>query len=124
MRTKFTIPGRLPGMNEYTAAQRSHPLKGAQMKKREQVRVEWAVKSAHLPASVHPVKLHFRFFEPNRKRDLDNISGFAHKVIQDALVSCGVLCGDGWANITGYTDTFSVDKQHPRIEVSIEEVKD
>jgi Holliday junction resolvase RusA-like endonuclease len=79
------------------------------------------VKAAHLPASVHPVKLHFRFYEPNRKRDLDNISGFAHKVIQDALVSCGVLGGDGWKYITGYTDEFFVDKQNPRIEVEIEE---
>lgn len=32
---KFTIPGRLSGLNEYTAANRSSPYKGGKMKKRE-----------------------------------------------------------------------------------------
>lgn len=118
----ITIPGRLPGMNEYTAAQRTHRQKGARMKKDAQGIVSIFIRQSHTPGILEPVRLHFRFFEPNRKRDLDNISGFAHKVIQDALVSCGVLSGDGWKYIVGYSDTFSVDKQHPRIEVEIEEV--
>ena len=60
----------------------------------------------------------------NRKRDLDNISAFAHKVIQDGLVQCGLLANDGWKNIVGYSDDFYVDKDNPRIEVTIREVDD
>lgn len=124
MTQRFTIPSRLPGLNEYTSAQRSNAQKGARMKREQQGIVSLFIRTAHLQPVSAPVRLHYHFYEPNKRRDLDNISGFAHKVIQDALVKCGVLTGDGWANITGYTDTFSVDKQHPRIVVSIEEVKD
>lgn len=124
MTQRFTIPARLPGLNEYTAAQRLNRYKGAQMKREQQGVVSLFIRTAHLQPVSAPVMLRYHFYEPNKRRDLDNISGFAHKVIQDALVQCGVLTGDGWANITGYTDTFSVDKQHPRIEVELEEVID
>ena len=40
----------------------------------------------------------------------------------DALVNCGVLKNDGWDQISGFTDTFCVDKEHPRIEVTITEL--
>ena len=69
------------------------------------------------------MRLHYHFYEPNKRRDLDNISAFAHKVIQDALVKCKVLNNDGWKEITGYTDSFSCDKENPRIEVVLEEVE-
>ena len=117
----ITIPGRLPGINEYTAAQRLNRYKGAQMKRESQGIVSLFIRKEHLQPISAPVRLHYHFYEPNRKRDLDNISGFAHKVIQDALVSCGVLGGDGWKHITGYSDSFSVDAKNPRIEVEIEE---
>lgn len=53
--------------------------------------------------------------------DLDNISSFGRKVIQDALVKTKVLQNDGWSNIIGFCDSFSVDKDNPRIEIEIEE---
>ena len=37
----------------------------------------------------------------------------------DALVSNGVLIADGWKGVSGFTDTFFVDKEFPRIEVDI-----
>lgn len=64
-------------------------------------------------------RIQYTFFEPNRRRDMDNISGFAHKVIQDALVEEGILANDGWSEISGYTDSFEVDKERPRIEVTL-----
>lgn len=69
-----------------------------------------------------PVILKYDFFEPNKKRDLDNISAFAHKVIQDSLVKTAVLKNDGWNEISGYIDQFYLDKENPRIEVTIVEV--
>ena len=120
---KFTIHGRLPGMNEYTASQRGNRYGGASMKHTSQKAVEAHIRAAKLKPIKCPVRLLYSFYEPDRRRDLDNISGFAHKVIQDALVSTGVLEGDGWKYITGYTDVFAVDKKHPRIEVELVEVK-
>lgn len=120
---KFTIYGRLPGMNEYTSSQRGNRYHGANMKRASQKAVEAYISAAKLKPIKCPVRIIYAFYEPDRRRDLDNISGFAHKVIQDALVSCGVLQGDGWKHITGYTDVFAVDRKHPRIEVELVEVR-
>lgn len=119
---KFTISGRLPGMNEYTASQRGNRYGGANMKHTSQKAVEADIRRFKLKPIHCPVRIVYAFYERDRRRDLDNISGFAHKVIQDALVSTGVLKGDGWKYITGYTDVFAVDKKNPRIEVELIEV--
>ena len=68
-----------------------------------------------------PVTMHYTWVERDRRRDKDNISSFGRKVIQDALVAMGALRNDGWANIDGFTDSFSVDPDDPRIEIEIEE---
>lgn len=61
--------------------------------------------------------------EKNKRRDLDNISSFGRKVIQDALVNCHVLKNDGWEQICGFSDEFRIDAENPRIEVRILEVE-
>lgn len=93
------------------------------MKKDAEETIMWQIRRqlAHLHIGK-PVILKYDFFEPNRKRDLDNISAFAHKVIQDSLVKTSVLVNDGWNEITGYIDQFYLDKENPRIEVTIVEV--
>ena len=68
-----------------------------------------------------PVYITYKWYEPNKKRDLDNIA-FAKKFVQDALVTNGILENDGWANIVGFCDEFYVDKENPRVEVEIMEV--
>ncbi len=65
------------------------------------------------------MKMLYRWYEPSRRRDLDNISAFGRKVIQDGLVQAGVLENDGWKQICGFVDEFFVDTEHPRIEVYI-----
>lgn len=67
--------------------------------------------------------IEYTFYEPNSKRDKDNISGYFHKVFQDALVQNGCILNDGWKEIDGMADYFRVDKGHPRIEVTIYESK-
>lgn len=115
---RLTIPGRLPGLNEYTEANRIHNQKGAKMKRQSQETVMW-----HILAQLHrmhiekPVFLLFTFYEQDRRRDRDNVSSFARKVIQDALVKAGTLTDDGWDHVTGYLDRFKVDKKNPRIVV-------
>ena len=119
MRQAFTIPGRLPGINELIASNRHGWHAGNRLKESH----EWEVRAAIVAAGITPirsrVRIQYTYFEPNRRRDMDNIAGFAHKVVQDALVRTGVLEDDGWRNIAGFTDTFEVDPENPRIEVAL-----
>lgn len=119
MRQTFTIPGRLDGMNDYTAAQRQNRHAGANMKRDNQDNVLWAIRRTKVEPIRSRCRLMYTFYEPNMRRDMDNIAGFAHKVIQDALVEAGILENDGWKEIAGYTDIFAVDKKNPRIEVTL-----
>lgn len=121
---KFTIPGRLSGMNELIAYNRTNVYKGSKLKKDSQQLVMYEIN--HQLHGIHienPVIMHYHFWEPNSKRDIDNVASFAMKVIQDALVKCRVLDNDGWKNIRGFECEFDVDQQHPRIDVVIEEME-
>lgn len=119
MKQTFVVAGRLPGMNEYTSAQRTNKYGGAGMKKTAQKATEACIRAARLKPIERPTYIKYTFYEPNKRRDKDNIAGFAHKVIQDALVACRVLKDDGWDYITGFSDDFKVDKKEPRIEVTL-----
>jgi Holliday junction resolvase RusA-like endonuclease len=68
-----------------------------------------------------PVRMRYKWYEKDRRRDKDNISGYGRKVIQDGLVKAGVLLDDGWKDIDSFSDEFAVDKQRPRVEIEIEE---
>jgi hypothetical protein len=115
---RLVIKGRLPGLNEYTNACRTNPRAGNQMKRDAQDLVMW-----HILQQIRgrrfekPVFILFTFYEPDRRRDRDNVASFARKVIQDALVKCDTLHDDGWDYVTGYQDKFQVDKKNPRIVV-------
>lgn len=123
-RVKLTIWGSLPSLNEYTAACRSNPRYGNQMKKEaEQIVTAYAYKTLKRWRASGPVFMAYTWFEKNKRRDKDNIA-FGRKFIQDALVKAGYLKDDGWDEIVGFSDSFRVDKKEPRIEVIIEEVND
>ncbi len=123
MEHTLIILGKLPGINDYTAANRQHYQKGAKMKKDSQESIIWQIRNQLRGLHItKPVMIKYMFFEPNKKRDLDNISGFAHKVIQDSLVKTKVLDNDGWDNVIGFLDQFALDTENPRIEVTIVEV--
>jgi Holliday junction resolvase RusA-like endonuclease len=122
---KFIIMGRLDSLNEYTEANRTNPYKGGKMKKDNENTVIWSIRQ-HLN-NLHidkPVIIHYCFYEPNKRRDKDNILSAAMKFIQDSLVKCKVLKNDGWNEIENFTHDFKVDKNNPRIEVILEEVGD
>lgn len=122
MKAHLIIEGRLAGLNEYTASCRTVKgkyFKGNTIKHREQQRVCVAVreqlKGVHFS---NPVHVDFRWYEENKRRDLDNIA-FAKKFIFDALVECGVLDTDNWKGVIGFKDYFMIDKDRPRVEVVI-----
>lgn len=117
---KLVIEGQLPNLNNYTNACRSNRIAGARMK-RESERIITAYIQQQLQgvAFKGAVRLSFRWYEPDRRRDLDNIC-FAKKFILDALVSNGIIETDSWRGVVGFTDEFFIDKESPRIEVEIE----
>ena len=117
------IPGTLNNLNDYISAERCNRHKGAKMKADNGKIVAAAIIQCLRGVKIEkPVYMEYLWVEPNRRRDLDNISSFGRKVIQDSLVNAGVLHDDGWKYVTGFSDMFQVDKNNPRIEVKIKEV--
>lgn len=123
MTVKFTIPGRLDGLNEYTNANRRNRYAGASMKKKNQNYICACIAEQIPDIKINgPVTLKISWYEPNKRRDIDNIA-FAKKFILDALTTCGTIPADNWAGVRGFSDFFAVDKERPRIEVEIEKEK-
>lgn len=117
------IPGTLPNLNDYIAAERTNRHKGAKMKADSGNIVVVAIRQCLNGVRIDkPVFMEYTWIEPSRRRDKDNISSFGRKVIQDALVSTRVLKDDGWKHVFGFSDRFEVDKENPRIEVLIKEI--
>ena len=124
MKYLLTIPGRLDNLNDYIRAERASKYKGAEMKADNEMLVFIAIRHCLRGVKIQkPVMMSYRWHEKDSRRDLDNISSFGRKVIQDALVKDGILENDGWNNIKGFTDAFYIDKNNPRIEVEIVEIE-
>ena len=120
----LTIGGSLVGLNEYTKANRTNLHVGANMKKKTETMItSFIQQQLHGVETIERCTIRFVWVEKDRRRDLDNIA-FAKKFILDALVKNGILKGDGWSCVTGFSDSFRVDKERPRIEVYIEEEKE
>lgn len=118
---KITIPFTLPGLNEYIAAERSSRYKAAQLKHRCENSVSLALKQQLRRPLKEPVFMEYHWIEKDKRRDRDNICAYGRKIIQDTLVKSKLLKNDGWGNISGFSDSFAVDKHNPRIEIIITE---
>ena len=117
----FTIEGRLPSINDYTKACRSNKFNGAAMKKKWQNYVIAAIQdNIKINELIDtPVSITFKFYEPNKRRDIDNIQGFAVKVVNDAL-SKTILPDDRQRYVKKIISEFDIDKNNPRIEVVVQ----
>lgn len=133
MQYKLIIDGTFADLNDYIKAERITMrqngkivnTKGNILKKESQEYIIWYIRKQLKGLTISKlVFLDYMYYEPNTKRDKDNVSGFFHKVFQDSLVLAGTLSNDGWKNIKGFKDDFDVDKNRPRIEVTIVEVGD
>lgn len=123
MRHMLIIHGRLDNLNQYIRALDANRHEGAELKKKNQNKVLCEVYEQLGRLRIrNPVRMRYRCYEKDRRRDRDNISSFGRKVIQDALVQAHILQNDGWNEIIEFSDEFYVDKKNPRIEVEIEEV--
>lgn len=112
----MVIPGRLPGMNEIIEANRKNRFNGAKQKKEAEFEIKLVARK--LPELKCPCDFVFDWYEESKRRDKDNIAA-GHKFIFDALVKTGKLPNDGWSEIGDFADRFHVDRENPRIVVTI-----
>lgn len=109
---EFVILGRLPGLNEYTKACRSHWSKGAKMKRQVEEDIGWhilAARGAHKLRLVHgPVSLSISWHESDRRRDFDNIVS-AKKFILDAMQKMGIIPNDDREHVRAISDEIVDD---------------
>jgi Holliday junction resolvase RusA-like endonuclease len=120
MRQEFIIEGRLSSMNDLIRACRTNPHVGAKMKRDNEELVAWGIAAARLKPMRSPVTVSVEWRERNSRRDPDNVRA-GIKFVLDALVKAHVLAGDSQAHIAGLSDTFTVDKDDPRVIVRMEE---
>lgn len=118
----FHIPHKLPSLNEYQLACRSHWAVGAKMKKGVQRQIRTCIQHAN---ALQPVNgaciVHFTWFEKTKRRDADNIAS-AKKYILDAMQEAGILPNDSRKYVKGFTDEI-VDADFDAVSVQIEEIK-
>ena len=124
--TEFIISGRLPGLNEYTRACRTHWSKGAKLKRAIEEDIGWhilAARGAHKLRPVHgPVALSIEWHEKDRRRDFDNIVS-AKKFILDAMQKMGIIPNDNREYITAISDEI-VDDSKDFVVVRLYDVKE
>lgn len=116
------IKGSLPSLNEYISALNRNRYAGNHMKQVNTDLVYFECRSQKLEAVLEPVIIHYTWYMENKRKDVDNVS-FAKKFINDGLVLAGILVDDSQKYVKGFTDTFFIDKNAPRIEISLEIVK-
>lgn len=116
---KLTIPGRLPTTNEINAAHNTQNRYAyAKMKKDYTALVQIHAQK------LKPVKkadFTITFYCKDRRIDKDNYLG-GLKFIFDGLVKARVIENDGWNQVGEIIPKFAVDKDNPRVEITITEV--
>lgn len=116
---KLIIQGELTDLNTYIGAMNRNRYAGNSIKRDETQRVTQECMVCKLDACLDPVVLHFTWYMKNKRKDLDNIA-FAKKFVLDGMVEAGILYDDSFKWVKGFTDSFVVDKDNPRVEVEIE----
>lgn len=118
----FFVPGPLPNLNDMLAARGSN-FQGNKGNSFARMKKEWEslIVEIILAAKIKRrdrVWVAFEWREKDRRRDPDNIAA-AKKFILDAMVTAGVIENDGWKQISGWSDRFSIDKKHPGVAVEV-----
>lgn len=103
----FSVIGRLPSLNDYINACRSHWSKGADLKQDTETLIYWSIKSAQNKGVCHPVKkpvvVAILWHEFGQRRDADNVYS-AKKYILDAMQTAGIIPNDNRKNVVDCLD--------------------
>jgi len=112
----IVIPHELPALNEILGATNSNRYVGAALKKKSMQLVALYLPNKTLPT---PLTADFLFYSKNARKDPDNIASGATKIIFDAMQQKGILVNDGQKQIRQLHYRFAVDKNNPRIEITL-----
>ena len=119
LKQTLIIPGELPDLNTYINAERTNKFIGAKIKKEFTTLIHLECLVQKLIPFDKPVSITYLFLCKNKKKDKSNISAMAIKIIEDGLVTAGILKNDGWDNIEEFSCCFEVVKEKPEIRVEI-----
>lgn len=112
----------LPGMNEILDAKGARWSSGfngyAKLKKQwEGVVAAFALAQRfNVPQEAY---FHYRFHEPNRRRDPSNFCSGGMKIIEDALQKAQLLEGDGWRHVRGIRADWLHDPVCPGVSLIV-----
>lgn len=106
-------------MNEIIAVSKKHYMAYADMKKKYTDLVHY---HANKLPKVKKADFVISWYCPNRKKDKDNIM-VGVKFILDGLVNAAVIENDGWSQVGDIYHMFKVDKDNPRVEITIKELE-
>ena len=122
---QFTVLKRLPGLNDLIAKNRLSKYAGAELKRKTENLICEYIRGALEKGTLHPVNgqcaIAFTWWEPNRKRDLDNIYS-AKKFVLDAMVKEKIIPNDSQKYVVSLTDHIRHNAVHTGVTVVIEEV--
>jgi hypothetical protein len=98
------LPNRLPCLNDMVGKNRWVYSK---LKKDTESSIEYEIRRQRLKPMAYAY-LSFVWFEKDRQRNPDNVSGGGPKFVLDSLVRCGILKNDGWSEVLGIKHGFVV----------------
>jgi Holliday junction resolvase RusA-like endonuclease len=119
---KFDIPGKLPGLNEIIRAAK---MGKGNYQPYNTMKHEYGDVITYLAKklpSYGVVNITIKWYEPDSRRDIDNIAAGGTKLILDSLVAAGVIKDDSQKYVKSISHEFYVGRENARIEVEICEV--
>lgn len=121
MQKKIIIKGVLTDLNQFIKEIARNRYVGGKIKKEETERVYWECKEQKIkPITKFPIKIIYNWYSKNKRKDIDNVA-FSKKFINDGLVMAEIIPDDSRKYIKGFSDNFFIDKDFPRVELTLEE---
>lgn len=115
----IVIEGKMPGLNDFIRAMNANRHKGAAMKREWTRRVCNMAKAVREPKHSGRAWVHIRCYEPDMRRDEDNVRAVAEKFVLDGLVAAHVIVDDNRRWLAGCTCQVLTDRTRPRIEIQV-----
>ncbi len=116
---KFTVPFRLPSLNDYIAKINRNRHAGNKFKQSIEEDILWILKSVKEKVTG-PIDIKFTWYEQTKRRDKDNVMS-AKKFILDALQKSGILPNDNNKYVNSITEEI-IYRQGDKVVVEIWEV--
>lgn len=129
---RTTPKNKTPSLNDVIKAERTIFKKGNKIvsqgslmkKKWQSYFASQIVKGLGRKKISKPFTVHYDIYEPDKKRDIGNVFSPIEKYTMDALQDTGTIPNDNQQWYKGFSARFFIDKENPRIEVTISEIEE